>query len=375
LNLVMFTAASFAAGLFNYLYQVLAARALTAAEFAEFSRWLAHVSAIMMVGGWFQFWSLFNPVSKQTLRRVLVGFAVLSLPLSLLWLQGDQVLGFERSLSLVLLSLATGWLSGQVHIRMWFGVLAVAGLLVAVTKVASTQFTFFAGQPMDPFVWALLLSPIPQIFVLAIWLWRAGEMVQAQSPRKLGLSDRWISPMVLSAATALAPQFDLILLSHTLAETVFQGYSRASIYSRGLYFSLFILAQWLLPKMLRGHHTRVPMFYLMGGGLALALGLTVISPWMGKYLLGWSEQVPMHLVFWSCMSTLVMATSYLTIQSACAAGPFWRVGGIAVWYVLLFIGQWVLQWPVDVFLPLTQIGWLVLYLTGDKSPLIRSAHR
>ncbi len=61
----IYMAANIAAGLLNYLFQVVASRQLSAADFSQMSSWVAHVSVFFILAGVLQYSSNFLPASAE----------------------------------------------------------------------------------------------------------------------------------------------------------------------------------------------------------------------------------------------------------------------------------------------------------------------
>lgn len=313
-----FVAGSLLAGLLNYLFQVLAARQLSPDQFAALNGWFADAAVLFLLGGLLQYAANFAPAPRARLRLAVIGFNIASLLLLWRW-SAQSGLTFERGLLLVMGSCFLGWLTGQAQIRLAFGVMAVSGVLFALTKVAAAAWPGLSSAPIEVFALGLYAAYLPAIWFLSIYLWKASD------PRTPG-QPSWAAPFVLSTAAAVIPQFDMVLMNHTQDASVFQDFAHASLFYKGIYFVVFIVAQWLLPKQIHSK-TRTPLksvAVIALGALVASAGLTAVSPFVSQWVLRWPHRPELDLVFWSCLHMSLLTLLFLWIQETCARRrPIW----------------------------------------------------
>lgn len=309
-----FLLANIGAGVLNYLFQVVAARQLTAQDFSQLNGWFADLSLFFMVGGILQYASNFRPTPRSQLRYILGMANGLTLVAIWLWLTQPGVLTFDRALLVLVTSTFFGWLMGQVQIRMQFVVISIANILVAGTKLGITGLPI--GEPQDLMRYALgfFICYLPALWLISIYLWSAPEAERAEG------NPSWTAPIMLSVATAVTPQFDLVLMNHTQDSLAFADFAHASLYYKAIYFLIFILAQWLLPRQIKKQvgHTLSDLPRLVAVAIVTSMALAVASPYISQWIMKWQYSPSQILVFLSCLHMSALAMLFLRIQEACA---------------------------------------------------------
>lgn len=307
----VFMFANLAAGFLHYLYQLLAARRLSPAAFAELNGWFADVAICLFLAGLLQYAANFRPAPRSQLRAGLIVIALLSLVCVAAWFSYPEF-SLARGVLVIVVAAAFGWLIGQAQIRLAFGLMSAGNLAFGVAKLA-LSFWPPDSRPVEPFAFALLGGYFPAIALLALVLWRAGDVEGAPAPS-------WRSPIVLSLAGAIVPQFDMVLMNHTQSAETFQSFAQASLFYKGIYFALFILAQWLLPQQIH-RPTRTPVRRLLATGacaIAVSVVIWALAPFVSTMLLRWTSAPEGHLVFWSCLHMSVLTMLFFWVQETCA---------------------------------------------------------
>jgi hypothetical protein len=360
-----FVAANLLAGLLHYVFQVVAARELSAPSFAELNGWLADVSVFAAAGGLLQYASNFRPASRARLRSAIVGAGAAAVLLACMWRFGGAGLTPERGLAVVFASCMFGWLLGQAQIRMAFVVMGTAGLIVAASKLAFTFVPFFDPADVERFGLPIFACYGPGVLVLILFLWQAPN-VQHSAPGS------WAAPLILSMAAAVIPQFDMVLMNHTQPPEIFQDFARASLFYKGIYFVVFIVAQWLLPQQIQARsRTAVKALVLTGAAAAAASAmLSLLSPWISTLVMHWPVAPQAGLVFWSCLHMSLLTLLFLWIQEACAHGRT-RVAAFALAALALeALLQSILRLPAGTYLiaiTAVQMSVLSIAYNGGRS--------
>jgi len=310
----LFIIANLAAGLFHYLYQVVASRELSARDFADLNSWFATVAMCFALAGLAQYAANFNPASKTRIRKAALGISFGAIVLLGLWTLTDGVLTWVHGVGVVACSCLFGWMLGQAQIRLVYGTMSLANLSVGLTKLAFVALPGLAITRLAQYELALLVCYLPGIWILAVALARKPDAPSS-------IPSHWSAPLILSLAGSILPQLDLVLMSHTQGELAFQEFARASLFYKGIYFIVAVGAQWLLPQQIQGTrhqvHRRAGVL-LVGLSAFLALGLAIASPYLAQWPLKWDTSPNVELVFWSCLHMSLLTILFLLIQECCA---------------------------------------------------------
>lgn len=345
----IFFAASMAAALFNYLYQVIATRQLSPKEFAELSVWVANLAPFLVGSAVLQYQANFQPASAKFLRIASIALTVLGVTFILGWGFEEPPFGLRHSILVVAATAMMAWLGGQTQIRLMFLLLGGGSLTLALGRVI---FILVAGDnvsPLDKFALANLVAAVAAIAVFALGLF------SAKGSPKSGDGDFWQKALVLSLAGALLPQFDMFLMGHTQMEADVIEFARAGLFGRAVYAISTIIAQWLLPNQIRRikfgfklSRVRVTVLLL---GLCAAVGL--LSPIISRYIFGWSSAPPQDLVFLASAELTLLAMLFVTIQAECAANHLKAAASILAILGIEAGLQFVFRFPMLTYLYLT----------------------
>lgn len=317
---LIFLASGLAAGVLNYLFQVIAKRHLADVTFSELTGWFSDLSVLFLLGGLLQNWANFKPASQTWVRRVVIVTNVLGVAALWLWFALPGELTTPRALLVVLCSILTAWISGQVQIRLAFGVLSAIGFLMAIVKLSFTQLPFGADNAVDRYALGLFIPFIVGLWISSIYLWRS------PTPKVQPRANTWAAATILSITVAVVPIFDLVILYHSVSVQVYALFATASLFFRAIYFLVSILAQWMLPRQIRNEsHGTLGMGLLFTGTVLLSVTLSVLSPYISTYILN-ANPPGMMLVFMSCLHTSLLALLYLQIQSCTAGGRLKAAG-------------------------------------------------
>ena len=337
--------ASLFSGGCNYFFQVVAARQLSAADFANFNGWFADLAVFFMFGGVLQYAANFRPAHSGAIRATLLTANIFIACATVYWFITPGILTLDRALIILCAATLMGWLMGQVQIRLQFTIISLINIIAAGGKLAMTALPYGLPNELYRYALAMFITYLPSLWLMTAYLWWAPE-TQATS------SARWAAAVFLSIATAIMPQFDLALMHHTQSVAAFSDFARASLFYKAIYFLIFILAQWLLPRQLKEKSTPglggAPAVFAVG--LILSFALAMLSPLISVWLLHWSEAPAPTLVFLSCLHTTLLALIFLRIQEACARDQLKTAGIMLMALGLEATTQWVLQLPVLAYL-------------------------
>ncbi len=283
------TAASIAAGVLNYAFQVHAATALDEAAFGLLSAWLAQVGVVGAAATVVQFLSLDFAMDDRrftSLLRLAGGLAFTVLVAHL---------AFGNALSKVLLGVSTVTAGvvlyavvGQLQARLRLGLVAASLFVVTALRFA-LPFVWPAAARAQGFYVAQAAAGFAGLAAAAVLFAvarRAGPSraevdadmaAPVEADRRLRLG----RPLLLAIATVLFPLLDVLVISSTQNAATTGAFSRIQLASRVVFFAGAAALQLLLPHELHAakHRTALPIFAarlqrsLAPGMIALALGL------------------------------------------------------------------------------------------------------
>lgn len=324
-----FFAANLTTGVINYLFQVSASRSLSASDFSQLNAWFADLAVLFFFGGLIQYYGIFFPARRVTLRRTTVAINVLALALVTLWQFTPEGQTFERGVLIFTSTTSLAWLMGQMHYRKHFSTIGIVNLVSSSSKLLLVLVPFAVATTAESFRFAYFICFLPALWVLSTYVLsiRQESAVMRQKRNDLQL---WMAPAVMSLAAATIPQMDMVLTSRLFPEALFQEFAHSSLFARGIYFIFLILAQWLLPFQLQGQLGRFK-HRLMIPGLAVmavlsAAAIAAVSPWVAMSVLGWEKAPPVSLVFMACLNMNLLTGIFLLVQKNCAEGNARRAG-------------------------------------------------
>ncbi len=345
----LFVFASLTTGLLNYLFQVIASRELSAADFAHFNSWLANLSLLFVLGAVLQYAAVFISVARRHLRLVLLGGNFVLWLFVVRWLQQPEGLTIERGAMVVIVAVLVGGFTGQVQARSWFGTLSVAAVSTAIIKVALIWAPIWAEASLDRFAFALFAPSIFILILFTVKLWSSFPIASATS------RPNWFAPLCLSLAATVIPQLDLVLLSHTEEAANFSAFARASLFYKVIFALAFTLAHWLLPRqVLGGRYQLQPLLplLLLGSIVGSAL-LAFVSPYIAASVLNWSDPPNAFLIFSSCLNASLMTLLFLYIQDSAAKNDRWGMVSALVSWSAIALVQLTFKFPMQSYLHLS----------------------
>ncbi len=312
----IFLIANIVAGFCNYLFQVVASKQLNATNFAAFNSWFAGLALFFMFGSLLQYAAVFFPMDNLRLKKWLILINILCIITVLIWLKlGDSSLVLKATLIIIGGSLS-GWILGQIQNRLMFFTIAAGNIIIGISKLIIIFLFVFANQ-LESYRFAVFACYFPALWFITYQIWTS-----TATPHLIANENKkWAAPFILSVSGAFIPQMDMVLLAKLLNENDFSIFAKCSLFYKGIYFFIFIFAQWLLPHQVRGEGIfKGRSTYSIGiAGLAIfASGiLAVISPWTVKVLLKWQVSPPITLIFLSCLNMSLLTWIFVLIQQAC----------------------------------------------------------
>lgn len=320
---VFFVIANVVAGLSHYAYQVFASRQLSPAEFADLNQWFATLALFFAIGAILQYLATFFPAPPKALAAWVVFGNLLAVGSLTTWFLSDAGGTNLRAVLIVAGAAMMGWLLGQIQGRLMFFVLSIANLVIAGCKLGFLLIPLFAGSEIERYRFALFASSIPALWYITWVVFREGQKIPTPNPSAERNSPMlWLGPILLATAAALIPQMDLVLAGKIQTAEVFQEFARASLFYKGIFFFISILAQWMLPHQIRGRLKDLrPARFLLAALAISVIGpalCTAISPYVIRFILGWDHSPPIMMIFLSCVNMSLLAWLLILFQEVCA---------------------------------------------------------
>lgn len=244
---IFFALANLVAGVLHYLFQVWSSVRLDVVDFGKLNSWIAYYSISLSVGAFAQYGANFFNLNRSRLRLFswsLVALSLLSLPLPW-WVPqaGPLLIGMVG----LLLGVLTSYLMGQAQARLAFATMGTSLLMIGISKFALAGASSPASEPYLDVAWAFGLSYAPGLLLLAIVIiiressWPRVAKSELSSYKGLGAT------AILSFASVLIPQMDVVVIHRTQLEQSIGEFARISLLYKGVFFGFQIFSQWLLP--------------------------------------------------------------------------------------------------------------------------------
>ncbi|MEK7356431.1 MAG: hypothetical protein AAB250_08275, partial [Bdellovibrionota bacterium] len=208
----------------------------------------------------------------------------------------------------------------QIQFRLAFTLLAATGLLQAIMKVAIVLVPWAGDNRIEAYAFSFFAIIFPSQWIGSIYLLRSKV---PRAPEILKGWRSWIAPFLLSTAVAIMPQYDLVLMSHTQSSSRFEEFAFASLFYKGVYFVLFIVAQWLLPQQIQKKAEVRNLWLSVSFAVAFSIVLTLLSPLISTIILNKDHGPDAWLLLLSCLHMSLLTLTFLGIQQACADGRVW----------------------------------------------------
>jgi hypothetical protein len=235
------------------------------------------------------------------------------------WLKSEATVDNIKAYFLILAAAAYGWLIGQAQIRFKFGTISAVSLVGSIGKlvIISIPLTMIFSTAVGQFQFAFFAGGLPAMVILIYSLWNADKPTLPSQKQVT-----WIAPIVLSLASAGIPQLDLVVLSHSITPVAFSEFAKSSLFYKGIYFLVAILAQWTLPQQV--HQTTVTAKGGWRGYVAicslLVIAVTIMAEPVSRILFNWQVAPDQQIVFLSCVQMCLLSAIFLQIQKFCTQG-------------------------------------------------------
>lgn len=328
---MLFAGFSALGGGLHYLFQLEAAKTMSALEFGEFSVWAGGVSAWMFLGALAQFVAVFFPMQKKMLLTVSGILVSLAVPLGLFAHTHPDKTMFLGVLA-VLFSITTSWLVGQAQIRNIFILLGLVNFLLGLGKFLALPFA-----PESHRFYFAFLGGYP-IALVALFL---GHYFTTRKPalRPKTLQQGLSTAIILSALTMIIPQLDILFIGYTQTPEITGQFARVSLFYRAIFFSVMILAQWYLPKQIaqKNKTGTKPFLYLGVAGLTVSIAAFIIGPYFASHFLRIELADYRIWILLSCINITALTMFYLRAQESLAHNEF-LPGASSLGLLCCFIG-------------------------------------
>lgn len=358
---IFFAVANLGAGILHYLFQVWSSVRLDVVDFGKLNSWIAYYSISLSIGAFAQYGANFFNLNRSRLKLFswsLVAISLLSLPLPW-WLPqaGPLLIGMVG----LLLGVLTSYLMGQAQARLAFATMGTSLLMIGISKFALAGASSPTSEPYLDLAWAFGLSYAPGLLLLAIAIilreasWPRVAKSELSSVKGLGAT------AILSFASVLIPQMDVVVIHRTQLEQSIGEFARISLLYKGVFFGFQIFSQWLLPYQI-GKRTegillirwvsRSPMrtlFMALGlAGVAILVTFLVVA----RFVPGVLEH-PSWIVL-SSLNMALLTNIFYFVQKASVMG---RIGQSS-----LMLGALLLELALALALRLSVEGYLLYAL-------------
>jgi hypothetical protein len=350
------------AGGLHYLFQLIAARRLSPAEFGEFSGWYAWVCFGLSFGALAQYGANFFPARPKALKLSMLSASVMALiVLGYFFLSGRV-----NELGLGLLSIAIApfatWLLGQAQRRMLLMTFSFGGLVIGAAKVLTVLIVNPAHEGADMFYWGLALSYVAGIAFLVVLLVLNFKSSVSPEAAKSGIGGRLSGAVLLSFSSVFIPNIDLIYVQSTQTSEALTRFAQVSLFYKAVFFIILIMAQWLLPHQLnRGaskalNPRRMKVFVrICSMGMVFSMGASVLAEPFYRIALGKEFLASTLWVFMACFNVSLLTGIFLEIQNQIAASRVKDAAVCLLAQVLTVAGAYLFGLDLSTYLQI-QIG-------------------
>jgi hypothetical protein len=375
-----FAFANLAAGLLHYLFLVWSSAQVSVLEFGVLNSWIAYFSVTLSIGAFAQYGANFFIASRRFLKLVswfalAVGVASLFGP----WLLG-KANGFMIGGLGVGLGVVFYWCMGQAQARLAFIIMGVGVLVAGISKFALAGVGFPAERESLELAWAVALAYSPGLIWLAVILLILGPKWPRLNAKVHGLATGLGASAILSFASVLIPQLDIIVIHQTQDPETIGEFARVSLLYKAVFFGFLILAQWLLPHQMASTRNQPGIVKWMGGnrwgvlGLGAGLGFLafagsqLMGPWIGLDLHAFGIWVAL-----SCLNMVFLTTLFFSIQLDCVEQDL-KSSGLALGALVLeMIAAIMMKLPVTQYLAFVVIVNASLWVALTRDPAGKTA--
>lgn len=309
---IYFVLTSLAGGILHYLFQIIAAKRLEPVAYGELMSWSAYVSIGMALGLLAQTSANFFPTYQSKKESLVLGL------ITLVCLSASFMTDNLISLAIlgIIFSIVYGWINGQYQARQIFATMGTGVVLVGLTKLASL---FTGREDLGIYYLGFIIGSAYGALYLLLLSFRLREH-KAVLKTHGTLKENALSSILLSLATMLIPQFDLIVSHMTQTPEITGTFARVGLIYRAVFFFILIFAQLILPSQIQNQvreyspKEKMNLFVALIASLPLALVVAAISPLAIKLVLDFDLSPHRDWIFLTSVHVCLLTLVFLIIQ-------------------------------------------------------------
>ncbi len=352
-------------GFVNYLYQILCSRILTLEDFGFFNSWLAEVSGVLFFAIFLQYLAnLWPPQEKQ--KKIILGVIFLLICSFGLAYQGDLLDGSNvYFISVFIFGCVFSFLYGVTQGLLGYVAMGVGAMVVALTKFG--YIYWWQSSNLVVYYQSLLISYAIGVLALAVYIYRTPLSSQ---PSKFSVGAA--GALILSIATALIPQLDILVVKYTQTPETIGKFSYVSLFYRGFFFLMLIFLQWLFPRQIREAskaRTTLPIktiCKMAGLGAAAGALCIFIFPLITSYFLNKRIEVEPYWILFSFIHIALLTLIFSLIQSECAQQRWKSIAGFVLLNIASLIVFSLLKLEITQYLIVACVMELIALLVYSK---------
>lgn len=306
--------------------QIIAATKLATADYGRLNTWIVDISLALSIGALCQTSANFFPMRAMPLRLtalvLLFVSATVGVAITILARNGTTS-SWAWIASMFPATLLAGWLTGQLQLRLKFAQIGCAGLVGAVAKVGMAALVPIGMEPLVWFFLAFSLSMVFSTLVLVIFCLVVEENAHLTPTSLVGAQARLGCAFVLTIASSLLPQIDIMCLRLVQSAEVLGEFARATLFAKGVWFVITLGLQITLPLRLRARANDPHLIvWLDGGVLALAIASAVagalVGPDIMRLFLNFDLDENRLWILLAGLMAVIMFVALRAIQQYCA---------------------------------------------------------
>lgn len=347
-----FSAANIGAGVFHYLYQVVASARLDTVTFGALNTWIAQVSVFFIFSSFVRFHANFVrvPVRKFALPLGLL-FSFLFALVATLIILTPKAADLWIGCLVISLSIPTSWLLGQLQTRKLFLLLGLGILLVAVAKLAGVFALDMLLPSERAFYWAFPLGYFLPVFFILVALWKAHRKQEEFRFQRNHLPpwETIVGTLILSFTSVFLPQMDILSVDRTQTAEVIGQFARVSLFYKGVFFFVMVFSQVILPHQIEAGRQNKPIapwrivrsrmsLFLLSSALG-AVAASFFVPPLARLIMNFDMAGFELWIGLASFNICLLTALFLLIQSLTSKGlnrqASWILLGIVIHFVTL----------------------------------------
>lgn len=342
--------ASALAGLLNYAAQVRAAKTLTVADFGLLNSWIANTMTVLSICAFCQTCSMYFSLTRRAMINSCLTLLAMILVTSaaFIYMLHVQITSpWAWTFATLPLGIISGWLSGQLQLRLQFAAIAISGLVGALAKFSILIMPWTSPSSISIYFLAFTLSLAISAVVLVVYGFTSRKTHSTPLTAQIRVSRKIAGAAILTVSAAILPNMDVICLRMSQSIEVVGEYSRAALFSKASWFFAAAILQITLPLKIRGetlkgskplmwHLWLIETLVLIGGILG-AIAAAVLGPTIAYWILDFDLQPYRVWIALSCLSASCLYLILSGIQVSCA-NLNWQLGakmlsGAFIWII------------------------------------------